>query len=294
MLRDFAAAGGTVLLISSDLDELLALCARLWVLCRGRATEVAADQRDPERLGLLMAGARRRAAYLSASREIQQSRGCAGLNGLVRSLAALAIAAALISLVLLALGASPIAVFTALGQGAFGDWFTFTETLVKATPLLFTGLAVAIAFQSAIWNIGADGQLLIGALAAGAIGPIAHRPAASRRHSAALSGRAHGRSHLGRTRWMAAGAVQVNEVISTIMLNFVAAQLLSWAVHGPLIEVSHSYPQSRPIARAALSASVVPAEPPQRRDRAGADSRYCLLGLSHAYRYWLSVTRDGP
>jgi simple sugar transport system ATP-binding protein len=57
MLRDFAAAGGTVLLISTDLDELLALCLRLWVLCRGRATEVAANERDPERLGLLMAGA---------------------------------------------------------------------------------------------------------------------------------------------------------------------------------------------------------------------------------------------
>jgi general nucleoside transport system ATP-binding protein len=57
LLRNFAADGGAVLLISSDLDELLALCGRLWVLCRGRATEVAAHERDPVRLGLLMAGA---------------------------------------------------------------------------------------------------------------------------------------------------------------------------------------------------------------------------------------------
>ncbi len=57
MLADFAAAGGAVLLISSDLDELLALCDRLAVISRGRVRAVGADERDPARLGLLMAGA---------------------------------------------------------------------------------------------------------------------------------------------------------------------------------------------------------------------------------------------
>ncbi len=57
MLAEFAAAGGAVLLISSDLDELLARCARLAVISRGRLRMVGADERDPARLGLLMAGA---------------------------------------------------------------------------------------------------------------------------------------------------------------------------------------------------------------------------------------------
>jgi simple sugar transport system ATP-binding protein len=56
-LRDFAAAGGAVLLLSSDLDELLAVCGRLYVMSRGRLRETAPDERDPGRLGLLMAGA---------------------------------------------------------------------------------------------------------------------------------------------------------------------------------------------------------------------------------------------
>jgi len=76
--------------------------------------------------------------------------------------------ASVLALVLLTLGASPVAVFADLWQGAFGDWLAFTDTLVKSTPLIFTGLAVAVAFQGALWNIGAEGQLLIGALAAGA------------------------------------------------------------------------------------------------------------------------------
>ncbi|HEV2171189.1 MAG TPA: heme ABC transporter ATP-binding protein, partial [Candidatus Binatus sp.] len=57
-LLDFAAGGGAVLLISSDLDELLAICGRLLVISRGKTRETNPAERDPERLGLLMAGAR--------------------------------------------------------------------------------------------------------------------------------------------------------------------------------------------------------------------------------------------
>jgi simple sugar transport system ATP-binding protein len=56
MLTAFAGEGGAVLLISSDLDELIALCGRLAVINRGRVRALAADERDPSRLGLLMAG----------------------------------------------------------------------------------------------------------------------------------------------------------------------------------------------------------------------------------------------
>jgi ABC-type uncharacterized transport system ATPase subunit len=59
MLREYASAGGAVLLISGDLDELLALCGRLWVMSRGRLTEVAPDNRNAGQLGLLMSGAAR-------------------------------------------------------------------------------------------------------------------------------------------------------------------------------------------------------------------------------------------
>jgi general nucleoside transport system permease protein len=170
---------------------------------------------------------------------------------LVKPLAALALAGLLIALVLIALGASPLAVFAALLDGAFGNWLAAADTLVKTTPLIFAGLAVAIAFQGALWNIGADGQLLIGALAAGAVGTSLDgwpRPAAVA--ALLLCGATGGALWGGVCGWLRERR-SVNEVISTIMLNFIAVQALSFAVHGPLMEPSHAYPQSAPIARAA-------------------------------------------
>ena len=175
----------------------------------------------------------------------------ARLGAVTRSLTALAIAIAAISIILMVLGASPLAVFADLWQGAFGNWLAATDTLVKATPLVFTGLAIAVAFQGALWNIGADGQLVIGALAAGAIGPLL----GGWSHPIAIlammgAGAAGGALWGGLAGWLR-GRREVNEVISTIMLNFVAAQILSWAVHGPLMEPSRSFPKSVAIAPSA-------------------------------------------
>lgn len=124
-------------------------------------------------------------------------------------------------------------------------------TLVRATPLLVTGLAVAIAFRAGIWNIGAEGQLLAGAVVAVWIGTSWQPPSALAAlvvivPVAALSGvlwamvPALLRRHFG-----------VLEVITTIMLNFIAEHLVSFLVHGPLQEAAGTYPQSDPIAAAA-------------------------------------------
>src|SRR5271167_189427 len=92
-------------------------------------------------------------------------------------LAALAATLALVAIGLAALGASPWATFSALAGGAFGNWLAATDTLVKTAPLVFTGLAVSVAFSGSLWNIGAEGQLLAGALAASACGiHLAHWP----------------------------------------------------------------------------------------------------------------------
>src|SRR5215472_8834298 len=170
---------------------------------------------------------------------------------LTRPFAALAIAAILISIILLALGASPFNVFTALWEGAFGNWVVFTDTLIKSTPLLFCGLAIAVAFEAALWNIGADGQLLAGAIGAGVLGPrLGAWPHAFAIPALLAVGGAGGAVWAIIAGWLRAHR-DVNEVISTIMLNFVAVQILSWLVHGPLIEASRAYPMSTPIARVA-------------------------------------------
>ncbi|HYB92338.1 MAG TPA: ABC transporter permease [Candidatus Binataceae bacterium] len=169
-------------------------------------------------------------------------------SALGRPLAALVLAGAIICAALLALGASPARVLIALCQGAFGNWLALTDTMVKATPLVFTALAVSLAFSAALWNIGADGQLTAGAIAAGAIGP--HLGGWPRPLAIAIvlaAGAAGGAVWGGIAGWLRARR-DTNEVISTIMLNFVAAQLLSWSVHGPLMEPSRAYPTSSPIA----------------------------------------------
>ena len=73
-------------------------------------------------------------------------------------------------LLVLALGRNPIDVYGVLLTGAFSGWPNLSVTLQMMTPLLFTGSAVAVAFRSGIWNIGGEGQMLMGALCAGIVG----------------------------------------------------------------------------------------------------------------------------
>lgn len=174
------------------------------------------------------------------------------LRAVVKPFAALLVATALIAVVIAALGANPFSVFAALTEGAFGTWYACADTLVKSTPLIFTGLAVSLAFSGALWNIGADGQLTVGAIAAGAIGPLlGDFPHALAVAIVLIAGAIGGAVWGGIAGWLRARR-DVNEVISTIMLNFVAAQALSWMVHGPLMEPSRAYPTSSPIAPAAM------------------------------------------
>ncbi len=79
--------------------------------------------------------------------------------------------ALIIGAIILAIsGANPFEAYIALFQGAFGSQVAIQRTLEKATPLIFTGLAVAFAFKGGLFNIGAQGQLLVGGIAAAAIG----------------------------------------------------------------------------------------------------------------------------
>jgi simple sugar transport system permease protein len=140
----------------------------------------------------------------------------------------------------------------ALVSGSFGSWYAFgSGTLVHATPLILTGLAVALAFQSGVFNIGAEGQFLTGAAAASAIALAGSRfPSWALVIGLLLGGSVAGAGWA----WIAAvlrARFHVLEVISTIMLNFVAAYLVSYLVRGPLQEPTHIYPQTASFVAAA-------------------------------------------
>ena len=118
------------------------------------------------------------------------------------------------------------------------------DMLVRATPLILTGLAVAFAFQAGILNIGAEGQLLIGAACSTAITlKFGHTLGAGIIIVSLIGGSFAGAA------WAAIAAelrtrFHVLEVISTIMLNFIALYLVSFLVRGPLQEPTHIYPQT--------------------------------------------------
>lgn len=163
---------------------------------------------------------------------------------LLPSFAALAGALLVSAAIVVLAGHDPMLAFSALASGAFGSLDSLSEVAVKSCPLLLTGLAIAIAFQAGVWNIGAEGQLLVGALAMAALGTFgAALPAwvdlLADLALAALSG----------ALWAGiAGQLKlrrnVNEVISTIMLNFIALGLVGYLVQGPLMEAGGRYPQT--------------------------------------------------
>lgn len=133
----------------------------------------------------------------------------------------------------------------AFWEGAFGSGYAFlSATLVRTTPLLFVGLAVAIAFRAGILNIGAEGQLLAGATAATAFAlATATWPRALVVPGMVVAGA------IGGGAWAGIAALLrrrfgVLEVISTILLNFVALHLVGWMIRGPLQEPTGAYPQS--------------------------------------------------
>jgi general nucleoside transport system permease protein len=164
------------------------------------------------------------------------------------SVVAIAVAFAAGALLIAAAGASPALAFGALLEGAFASADGLSEVAVKTCPLLLTGIAVAIAFRAGIWNIGAEGQLLAGAVAVawlGSRGPSlpAWQAIPLGLTAAAVAGAlwGGGAAFLKVTR-------NVSEVLGTIMLNFIAAGLVSYFVHGPLMESAGRYPQTDAIA----------------------------------------------
>lgn len=137
----------------------------------------------------------------------------------------------------------------ALWDGAFGSPYALlSATLVRATPLLFVGLAVGLAFRAGVLNIGAEGQLLAGATMAVTFGLfLGQLPRPLALPLVLLAGAAAGSAWAGIAAWLR-HRFGVLEVISTLMLNFVAVYLVSWAVRGPLQESTRVYPQTPELA----------------------------------------------
>jgi simple sugar transport system permease protein len=197
--------------------------------------------------------------------------------------AAIVAALALAALPLALAGADLAGAYRQMAVASFGSWFALSETLTRATPLILAGLAVAVAFRARLWTIGAEGQLYIGAVTAVALGTGAvPRPGPLllpllRAASAAIGAL----FMLGPT--LLKLRLGVDEVVTTLLLNFVALLLVGLLLEGPMQDpMSLGWPQSAPV----LAEASLPRLVERTRVHAGL-----LVALAAAVLVWLYLDR---
>ncbi|MGB8648626.1 MAG: ABC transporter permease [Anaerolineae bacterium] len=140
------------------------------------------------------------------------------------------------AVMLLLLGANPLSAYGAMAQGAFGSPNALANTLVKATPLLFVGIGICIAYRGGVVNIGGEGQIVMGAIGATAVALTFQEWPAWALVPAALLAGFIGGAFWGGIAGVLKSYLRVNEVLSTVMLNFIAIQIMGFLLHGPLLD----------------------------------------------------------
>jgi ABC-type uncharacterized transport system permease subunit len=181
-------------------------------------------------------------------------------------------------------GVNPFIAYFEIVKGAFGSKLAITETLTRASPLILTGLAAAVAFRARLWNIGGEGQFYIGALVAAAVGNnlLLGLPVVISMTLIMLSA-------------MIAGAVLlagpallrlrfgIDEVVTTLLLNFIIILFVGLMIEGPLKDpFAFGWPQSVPVDRSLRFADLVPSS----RLHNGF-----LISIFAAFSIWIVVTR---
>ncbi len=144
------------------------------------------------------------------------------------------------AVMLILLKANPLEAYRALWEGAFGSSNAIAETLVKATPLLLVALGICISFRGDVINIGGEGQMIVGALLATWIGlTFTDWPGWLVISLSMLAGFAGGAIWGGIPGYLKA-YFHVNEILSTVMMNAIAVQLMNFLLRGPMIDPSQA------------------------------------------------------
>ena len=151
------------------------------------------------------------------------------------------------------LGKNPIEGFKVFFINPISDMYGVAELLLKATPLMLVAIGLAVGFRANVWNIGAEGQLIVGAIAASAV--ALHFYESEGAHILLLMVLA---GAIGGMLWAAIPALlktrfNTNEILVSLMLVYVAQLLVSWLVHGPMMDPDgFNFPQSRLFEDSAL------------------------------------------
>jgi simple sugar transport system ATP-binding protein len=279
-ILDSSTAGTAVLLLTTDPDEVDALADRVVDLRTGRPT--VDPRRDlgpadgerpaaPEHIGASIPPTAQPRRRRPDRPRIPLLRGTFGVY-LAAALCAFTLGGVVIALsdpdVITAwrdLGSDPMGAlsatirtvlhaYAALLDGAFGSPHAWSETLERATPLVIGGLAVTVAFRAGLFDIGVGGQMLMGALAGGLIGIHLDAPAPVAVIAAIAGGVAAG-SLWGGLAGVLKAATGAHEVITTMMLNFIAALTVAWALSSSALLPSGRFD---PVSRSVLDDARLP------------------------------------
>ena len=151
----------------------------------------------------------------------------------------------------------PFAAYRGLLTGMLGSPTAVADTLISATPYIFTGLAVALAFKCGLFNIGAEGQLALGALLTAWVGFNLQLPGLIHLPLALLAGIAGG-FLWGAIPGILKARTGAHEVITTIMLNYLAIQFVQYMVSGPMKAPRTVVPRTPPLERSAWLPMLIP------------------------------------
>jgi simple sugar transport system permease protein len=151
----------------------------------------------------------------------------------------------------------PFAAYRGLLAGMLGSPGAVAETLISSTPYIFTGLAVALAFKGGLFNIGAEGQLALGALATAFVGYSFKMPGLVHLPLALLAGLAAG-FLWGAIPGVLKARTGAHEVITTIMLNYLAIQFVQYMLSGPMKAPRTVVPKTPPLERSAWLPMLIP------------------------------------
>lgn len=158
----------------------------------------------------------------------------ASLREIAVPVVSVVIAIVISSIIMLISGFDPVAAFSAMLKGSFGGGRQIGETMLRSTPLMFTGLAVAYGFRAGLFNIGAEGQLFMGGLSAAFLGiALAGMPRPLNIVLMVVAGAAIGAAWAFIPALLKA-KVGAHEVITTMMFTFIGRYLVSWLVTGPM------------------------------------------------------------
>ena len=186
-----------------------------------------------------------------------------GIVSLLAPVLAAGLALVVGAVMLLVLGTNPLQAYAAMVAGSFGSANAVADTLVKATPLLFVGLGICIAFRGGVLNIGGEGQLVAGALAATFVALSVPGLPSWAMIVACLAAGVLAGAIWGGIPGALKAYLNVNEILSTIMMNMIAVQAMNFLLRGPLmdpvqVEVGSFIPQTARLPRVADLPRLVP------------------------------------